>query len=141
MSVRVWRRKILLKAKGLETGQGRRENFVPNPGFSLEVHTTVILRKSLKRPYSVSSLCEILLAAVDDLFHPDGPIGPQSVKCHCDHQKGPSMGTGVLPGIPVAGNSHWAFCIPALSWDCSDLSGELTEWIWVPVVQSVFVTG
>lgn len=82
MSVCVWRRKILLEAKGLETGQGRRENFVPNPEFSLRVHTTVILQKSLKRPCSVSSLCEILLASGDDLFHPDGPIEPQSVKYH-----------------------------------------------------------
>lgn len=79
----MWRRKILLKAKGLETGQGRRENVVPNPEFSLGVHTTVTLQKYLKRPYSVSSLCEILLASVDDLFHPDGPIEPQSVKCRC----------------------------------------------------------
>lgn len=98
----MWRRKILLKAEGLETGQGRRENFVPNPEFSLGVHATVILQKSLKRPYSVFSRYEILLASVDDFFHPDGPIEPQSVKDRYGWQKGPCMGTGVLAGMPMA---------------------------------------
>lgn len=97
----MWRRKLLLKAKGLEADQGRREDFVPNPEISLGVHTTAILQKSLKRPYSVSSLCEILLASVDDLFHPGGPIEPQSVKYRYGRQKGPCMGAGVLAGMPM----------------------------------------
>lgn len=52
----------------------------------------------------MSSLCEILLASVDDLFHPDGPIElrPQSVKYRYGRQKAPCMGTGVLAGMPMA---------------------------------------
>lgn len=81
----MWRRKILVKAKGLETGQGRREIVLPNPRiFPRSAHDSV-LHKSLKRPYSMCSMCKILLASVDDLFHPDGPIEfrPQSVKSSC----------------------------------------------------------
>lgn len=55
--------------------------FFQTQEFSLGVHDSV-LHKSLKRPYSMCSMCKILLASVDDLFHPDGPIEfkPQSVK-------------------------------------------------------------
>lgn len=82
----------------------------------------------------MSRLCEILLASVDDLFHPDGPIEPrpQSVKYRYGRQKAPCSrhrGPGWnADGFPIqAGKSHQDFCIPALSWDCSALSGEITE--------------
>lgn len=64
------------------------------------------MQKSLKISYSESSLCEILLASVDGLFPPDGCVEPQSVKCHYGQQKDPSMGTGVLAGMPVAFTSR-----------------------------------
>lgn len=78
----MWRRKILVKAKGLETGQGRRETVLPNPSIFLRGVPDSVLHKSLKRPYSMCSLCHILLASVDERFYPDGPIEfkPQSVK-------------------------------------------------------------
>lgn len=91
MSVCVWRRKILIKGKGLETGQGRRETFLPKTRVFPRSAYRSILHKALKRPYSVCSLCKISLASVDDLFHPDGPIElkPQSVKYSYGRQKPP----------------------------------------------------
>lgn len=89
MSICVWRRKILVKGKGLETGQGRREILLKNPRIFPRSAYRGILNKSLKKPYSVSSPCEILLASVVDLFHPDGPIElkPQSAKYSYGRQK------------------------------------------------------
>ena len=137
------RRKILVKAKGLEMGQGRREIFLPNTRIFPNSAYHSILPKSFKRPCSVSGLCKILLASVDELFHPDGPIElkPQSVKhsygrqnAPCRSHRGPA---GNADGFPVeAGNSHQDFCISVLCWVCSDLCGETTEWVLVPVVQS-----
>lgn len=82
---------MLVKAKGLETGQGRRGIFLLKTRLFRRSAYHSILHKSLKRPYSVSSLCKILLASVDDLFHLDGPIElkSQSVKYSCGQQKAP----------------------------------------------------
>lgn len=116
MSVCAGRRKILIKGKGLETGQGKREIFLPNTGIFPRSAYHSILSRSLKRPYSASSLCKILLASVDDLFHPDGPIElkPQSVKYSYSRQKAPcSSHRGPVwnaDGFPIkAGNSHQDF--------------------------------
>lgn len=128
MSVCEQRRKILVKAKGLETGQGRREIFLLNPRiFSRNAYQSM-LHKSLKKPYCLSSVCKILLASVSDLFHPDGPIElkPQLVKHSYSGQKAPcSSHRSPLwnaDGFPIeAGNSHQDFCVSALFWVCSDL--------------------
>lgn len=87
----MWRRKILIKGKGLEIGQGRREIFLPKTRIVPRSAHHSISHKSLKRPYSVSRLYKILLASVDDLFHPDGPIElkPQSVEYSYGQQKAP----------------------------------------------------
>lgn len=114
----MWRRKILSEGKGLETGQGRREIFLPKIRIFPRSAYHSILHKALKRPYSVSSLCKILLASVDDLFHPDGPIElkPQSVKYSYGRQKPPcSSHRGPVwnaDGFAIkAGYSHQDFCI------------------------------
>lgn len=106
----VWRRRILLKAKGLETGQGRRDFFVPNPEFSLGVHTWEffslgVFCKNLLKSHILSLVC-VKSCLHRGLFHPNGCVEPQSVKCHYGQQKDPSMGTGVLAGMPVAFTSR-----------------------------------
>lgn len=61
----------------------------------------------------MSSLCEMLLASVDGLFHPDGPVEPQSVKSlqstkrSLRGHRGPGWNAN---GFPIqAGNSHQDF--------------------------------
>lgn len=99
----MWRRKILVKAKGLETGQGRREIFLPNPKHFSSYAYHSVLETSLKRLCSVSGLCRLLLASVDELFHLHGPT---QLEHSCFrlrfNKKLPAVVTEVLCAVPGA---------------------------------------